>query len=188
MDAATADFIQFDFATLPARDRYKLLVSTILPRPIAWVVTQSATGLVNAAPYSFFNAVGGEPPLVSISIESRADGTRKDTAANIRQSGQFVINLVDHAVAPAMVATATDVAPDISEIDMAALAVAPCGEPGRLRVRTIPNRRTAAGARPGPRPGRVHACGRRRGAGRRPLLYRYAEARHDRPDARRRLV
>ena len=63
--------MQFDFATLPERERYKLIVSTVVPRPIAWVVTQSAAGLVNAAPYSFFNAVSGEPPLLIVSICER---------------------------------------------------------------------------------------------------------------------
>ena len=77
--------MQFDFAALAPKDRYKLMVSTILPRPIAWVVTQSAAGVVNAAPYSFFNGVGGDPPLFTVSIEGRASGGRKDTANNIRE-------------------------------------------------------------------------------------------------------
>ena len=61
----------FDFDTISAQDRYKLLVSTVGPRPIAWVVTQDADGLVNAAPFSFFNAVSGDPPLVIIGIGGR---------------------------------------------------------------------------------------------------------------------
>ena len=117
--------MQFDFAEISAKDRYKLMVSTILPRPIAWVVTQSAAGLVNAAPYSFFNGVGGDPPLVSISIEARGDGSRKDTSANIRGSGQFVVNLVSDAVAHGMVVTAIDFAPDVSEVAEARLATVP---------------------------------------------------------------
>ena len=63
--------MEFDFAALAAADRYKLMVSTIVPRPIAWVVTRSAAGVVNAAPYSFFNGVSADPPLVSVSIEAR---------------------------------------------------------------------------------------------------------------------
>ena len=54
----------FDFAKLDARDRYKLLVSTVVPRPIAWVVTQDPDGVLNAAPYSFFNVLSGDPPIV----------------------------------------------------------------------------------------------------------------------------
>ena len=117
--------MQFDFAAMAAKDRYKLMVSTILPRPIAWVVTQSAAGVVNAAPYSFFNGVGGEPPLVSISVEGKGGGGRKDTAVNIRASGQFVVNLVDYAVAKEMVVTAIDFAPEVSEVGEARLTTAP---------------------------------------------------------------
>lgn len=116
--------MQFDFAEVSARDRYKLLVSTIVPRPIAWVVTQSAAGVVNAAPYSFFNGVAGEPPLISVSIEGHGDGRRKDTAVNIRESGQFVVNLVDFAVAPEMVVTAIDFGPEVSEVAEARLSTA----------------------------------------------------------------
>jgi flavin reductase (DIM6/NTAB) family NADH-FMN oxidoreductase RutF len=64
----------FDFAALSAKDRYKLLVSTIVPRPIAWVVTQGLDGRRNAAPFSFFNAFGEEPPVVVIGIGGRTDG------------------------------------------------------------------------------------------------------------------
>ena len=117
--------MQYDFAQLPPKERYKLMVSTIVPRPIAWVVTQSPTGLVNAAPYSFFNGVAGDPPLISISIEGHPDGTRKDTAVNIRHSGQFVVNLVNDAIAPAMVVTAADFAADVSEVIEAGLTTLP---------------------------------------------------------------
>ena len=115
----------FDFADLSAKDRYKLIVSTVVPRPIAWVVTQSAAGLVNAAPYSFFNAVAGDPPLLVVSVDGRGDGSRKDTAVNIRQSGQFVVNLVSDAVAHGMVVTAIDFAPDVSEVAEARLTTTP---------------------------------------------------------------
>ena len=117
--------MQFDFAALAARDRYKLMVSTILPRPIAWVVSQSAEGVVNAAPYSFFNGVGGDPPLCTISIEGRGSGGRKDTANNIRHSGQYVISLVNDAMCQDMVVTATDFDPATSEVEEAKLATAP---------------------------------------------------------------
>ena len=117
--------MEFDFDALSAADRYKLMVSTIVPRPIAWVVTQSETGLVNAAPYSFFNGVGGDPPLVSISIEGRPGGGLKDTAANIARSGQFVINLVSDAMAESMVVTAMDFDPLVSEVEEAGLKVVP---------------------------------------------------------------
>ncbi len=116
--------MQFDFAALADRDRYKLLVSTVVPRPIAWVVTQSAAGVVNAAPYSFFNAISGEPPLLAVSIEGRA-GERKDTAVNIRETGQFVVNLVSDAMSTEMVVTAIDFEPGVSEVAEAGLATLP---------------------------------------------------------------
>ena len=116
--------MEFDFEALLAKDRYKLMVSTIVPRPIAWVVTQSAAGLVNAAPYSFFNGIAGDPPLICISIEGRGGGVRKDTAVNIRESGQFVVNLVNDDMASAMVVTAIDFAPSVSEVSEARLTTA----------------------------------------------------------------
>ena len=117
--------MEFDFDALPPGDRYKLMVSTIVPRPIAWVVTQNEAGLVNAAPYSFFQGVGGNPPLVTVSIEGRPGGGLKDTAANIARSGQFVINLVSDAMTQAMVVTAIDFDPTVSEVAEAELATLP---------------------------------------------------------------
>ena len=117
--------MHFDFAMIPERERYKLMVSTVVPRPIAWVVTQSAAGLVNAAPYSFFNAVSGEPPLLVISIGERENGQPKDSAANIRASGQFVVNLVSEAMAQSMVVTAIEFDPSVSEVTQARLATTP---------------------------------------------------------------
>jgi len=115
----------FDFQTLSATDRYKLLVATVVPRPIAWVVTQSPSGLLNAAPYSFFNVLSGDPPLVAIGIGGRAPGDVKDTGDNIRTSGQFVVNLVAMANAEAMNITAIDFPPDVDEIAEAGLHTIP---------------------------------------------------------------
>jgi flavin reductase (DIM6/NTAB) family NADH-FMN oxidoreductase RutF len=115
----------FDFATLPENDRYKLLVSTIVPRPIAWVVTQDPEGRLNAAPYSFFNVFGQEPPLAVIGIGGRRPGDAKDTGNNIRRTGQFVINLVSEEVAPAMNVTAIDFPPEVDELAEAGLTTIP---------------------------------------------------------------
>ena len=111
----------FDFETLPARDRYKLLVSTVVPRPIAWVVSQDAQGLVNAAPYSFFNAFGDDPAVIAIGCGPRAPGVPKDTLANIRATGQFVVCLVPEAQVEAMVVTAADFPQGTDELDIAGL-------------------------------------------------------------------
>ncbi len=117
--------MQFDFDALSAKDRYKLITSTVVPRPIAWVVTQSAAGVVNAAPYSFFNAVSNDPPLLSVSMGSPRPGADKDSAANIREGGQFVVNLVNEASTAAMVVTAIEFGPETSEVAQAGLATVP---------------------------------------------------------------
>jgi flavin reductase (DIM6/NTAB) family NADH-FMN oxidoreductase RutF len=111
----------FDFAELSAQDRYKLLVSTVVPRPIAWVVTCDPQGRLNAAPYSFFNVFANEPPVVCIGIGGRAPGDMKDTGNNIRATGEFVVNLVAADTAAQMNVTAIDFPHEIDEIAEAGL-------------------------------------------------------------------
>jgi flavin reductase (DIM6/NTAB) family NADH-FMN oxidoreductase RutF len=115
----------FDFAKIPANERYKLLVSTVTPRPIAWVVSQDAKGAINAAPFSFFNAFAGDPPVVGIGIGSRRPGQAKDSRANIRETGQFVVNLVSEETAERMNITAIDFDPGVDELAEAGLTAAP---------------------------------------------------------------
>lgn len=112
---------------LTERELYKLLVNTVMPRPIALVTTRDAQGRANAAPFSFFNLFSHAPPLVVLGIEGRAEPTRpfKDTLANIRASGEFVVNLVDRALAVAMQICAAEFPPDEDEIAAAGLASAP---------------------------------------------------------------
>src|SRR5215469_1690290 len=73
----------FDFADIDSTNQYKLLISTVVPRPIAWIVSQDAKGRINAAPFSFFNAFSDDPPVVGIGIGSRNTGHPKDTRTNI---------------------------------------------------------------------------------------------------------
>ena len=80
---------------LSQRERYKVLSSFVLPRPIAWVTTLGPTGVVNAAPFSMFNMLGEEPPIVMISVNRLQDNALKDTAANITRTGEFVVHLAD---------------------------------------------------------------------------------------------
>ena len=82
----------FDMETLEASGRYKILTATVTPRPIAWVTTLSEDGVVNAAPYSFFNVLGHEPPTLAIGLLA-GSGRFKDTATNILATGEFVVNL-----------------------------------------------------------------------------------------------
>jgi flavin reductase (DIM6/NTAB) family NADH-FMN oxidoreductase RutF len=114
----------FDMESLPPQDRYKVLAATVVPRPIAWITTTSRAGIVNAAPFSFFNAMGNDPPTVVIGIMSR-DGRLKDTAANIFETGEFVVNLVAEANAEAMNITCIDAPPGVNELVLAKLTAAP---------------------------------------------------------------
>lgn len=112
----------FDMQALSGEQRSKLLHSTIVPRPIAWISSVNATGRVNLAPFSFFNVMSGEPPILAVCIGSRR-GVLKDTAQNIAASGEFVVNLVSAALARRMVITSIDFEPQIDESQEADLAL-----------------------------------------------------------------
>ena len=122
--------MHFDLSQIPATDAYKLLVSTVVPRPIALATTVDKAGRVNAAPFSFFNAVSSIPPVVVLGIspgEAGGDGY-KDTERNIRDSGEFVVNLVDEALAERMNICAVDFPTGTGELDLAGLKAVPsCG-------------------------------------------------------------
>lgn len=113
------------FAEIEPRERYKLLCATIVPRPIALVTTIDANGVVNAAPFSFFNVFSEEPALIVLGLQHKAGHVPKDTTRNIAQTGVFVVNLVDEALADAMNITAIDFPPDESEIAAAGLTLKP---------------------------------------------------------------
>ncbi|MBN8918109.1 flavin reductase (DIM6/NTAB) family NADH-FMN oxidoreductase RutF [Xanthobacter flavus] len=114
----------FDFAHLRGAERVKLLSATIVPRPIAWIVTQEEGGALNAAPFSFFNLFSGDPPVICVGIGGRSGGL-KDTARNIERTGEFVINLVSEGLAQKMNVTAIDFPPGVDEVLQAGLSVAP---------------------------------------------------------------
>lgn len=125
--------------TLPLATRYKIMTSTITPRPIAWVTSVSAQGVVNAAPYSFFNAVGAEPPLVVLGLmKDLRTRALKDTARNILDNGEFVVNLVTEADAAAMNETSADAPPEVSEVDYANLRTVPSTVVAPPRIATSP--------------------------------------------------
>jgi flavin reductase (DIM6/NTAB) family NADH-FMN oxidoreductase RutF len=115
----------FDFAEIAPAECYKLLVSTVTPRPIAWVVSQDANGVLNAAPFSFFNAFAGDPPVVGIGIGSHKPGRPKDTRANIRETRQFVVNLVSEETAQAMNVTGIEFDHGVNELMQAGLTTLP---------------------------------------------------------------
>jgi flavin reductase (DIM6/NTAB) family NADH-FMN oxidoreductase RutF len=100
---------------------YAMLASLVTPRPIAWVTTLNESGSVNVAPFSFFNALGGDPPIIGFSPGNRDEGSPKDTARNIRRTHEFVVNLVDEATAEAMNRTAASLPYGESELESANL-------------------------------------------------------------------
>ncbi|MBN9428701.1 MAG: flavin reductase family protein [Burkholderiales bacterium] len=117
--------MQFDMQALAPANRYKILTATITPRPIAWVSTLSRDGVVNVAPYSFFNAMGSEPPIVVIGLLRHEQDRFKDTGRNILDGGEFVVNLVSEAVAQQMNLTCIDAPPEVSEAELAGLRMLP---------------------------------------------------------------
>jgi flavin reductase (DIM6/NTAB) family NADH-FMN oxidoreductase RutF len=107
--------VDLELATLPAIERYKLLIGLVIPRPIAWVSTWSENGIANCAPFSFFNVISEDPPLCIISFNWRSDREIKHTLKNIRRTGEFVVNLADEATANAMHLTGTEIPESESE-------------------------------------------------------------------------
>ena len=113
-----------DPRALPTSDVYRFLISAVVPRPIAFVSTIGGDGGMNLAPFSYFNAVSSEPPLVTIAINVR-DGDPKDTLRNIRETKEFVVNVVSESLLDAMVSTAGDWPRGTSEFGPAGLTPAP---------------------------------------------------------------
>lgn len=117
--------MEIDVASSSVVDVYHLLVGLVTPRPIAWVTTRSPSGVLNLAPFSFFNAFGANPPVVVFSPTLRRDGTKKDTLKNIEASGEFVINAAVAKLAEKINLTAKEIPSDESELALADLHAAP---------------------------------------------------------------
>ncbi len=117
--------MEIDVPSANVVDVYHLLVGLVTPRPIAWVTTRSANGVINLAPFSFFNAFGANPPVVVFSPTLRRDGTKKDTLRNIEANGEFVINAAVASLAEKVNLTSKEIASEESEIALAELHTAP---------------------------------------------------------------
>src|SRR5580765_6090705 len=117
--------MELDLETQFADRAYPILASLVTPRPIAFVTTVDPEGRVNAAPFSFFNLLGADPPILGIAPGDRDDGTPKDTALNIRLMHEFVVNLVDEAIAEAMNQCAASLPYGENELIRAGLTTAP---------------------------------------------------------------
>jgi len=116
---AHADFAALVTAERDRRDNFKTLLSSVLPRPIAFVSTLSSGGFANLAPFSFFNGVGSNPPAVIFSPCTKADGTTKDTLNNLRQVPEFVVNVVPHDIRGAMNQASYPYPPEVDEFEAA---------------------------------------------------------------------
>jgi flavin reductase (DIM6/NTAB) family NADH-FMN oxidoreductase RutF len=113
-------------AELPQRERYKLLIGLVIPRPVAWISTLSANGVPNCAPFSFFNVFSEEPPLCIIGMNPRqSDGRKKHTLRNIERTREFVVNLADEGTVTAMQLCGDEIPEDQSEFSHAGLTPAP---------------------------------------------------------------
>jgi flavin reductase (DIM6/NTAB) family NADH-FMN oxidoreductase RutF len=116
--------VTIGFGDLAGRDRYRLLTSLVVPRPIAWASTWSADGTPNLAPFSYFAALSSTPALVGISIGARA-GSPKDTLTNVRETGALCVNVVTESQLEAMNRTSAEVSPGVDEFELAEVGAVP---------------------------------------------------------------
>ncbi len=133
-DSTEHIYATFDLNGISRSDGYKQLASTILLRLIAWIITLFEHGATNVAPFSFFNVISADPPLIVVGFSAAPDREGKDTLANIRRSGELVVNLVPEELAEAMNITATDAPRGVDEIVLAGLHTEPSVQvsPGRI--------------------------------------------------------
>jgi flavin reductase (DIM6/NTAB) family NADH-FMN oxidoreductase RutF len=116
--------LQIDIDALPPATQYKLISSTVVPRPIALITSYSEEKGHNAAPFSFFNAIGEDPPALVVALESkRGSGDLKDTTINIQNNGQFVVHMVDENIVEAMNVCAINFPYGVNEVEQAGLTL-----------------------------------------------------------------
>lgn len=123
--AEKPDTVTFDFAALSGRERYKLLIGAVVPRPIALVTSVDAQGRVNAAPFSFFNCLSADPAILALGVEYRPSGAQKDTGRNIRETLAFTVNIVSEALLAGMNICAVPFPPGTDELAAAGLTARP---------------------------------------------------------------
>jgi flavin reductase (DIM6/NTAB) family NADH-FMN oxidoreductase RutF len=117
--------VHFDFADLTERQRYKLLIGTVIPRPIAFVTTLGRDGRANAGPFSFFNVLTHDPAIVAIGVENYPDMRFKDTSRNIRETEEFTVHICDDALVQQMEICAIKFGPGVDELALAGLETVP---------------------------------------------------------------
>lgn len=117
--------MQIDPVATAIPELYQYLIGVVTPRPIAWVTTVSPAGVVNLAPFSFFNAFGANPPIVVFSPTLRRDGSKKDTLLNIEKLGEFVVHASVASLAEKINQTSAEIPPEESEVTLAGLSTVP---------------------------------------------------------------
>jgi len=117
--------MKFEMDKTPTRQVYNLLIGLVAPRPIAWVTTMDEKGRLNAAPFSAYNYLSTHPPIVGLGVADRSGASPKDTARNIRRTGEFVINVVTEDLLGKMNICATDFPHEVNELEEAGLTTAP---------------------------------------------------------------
>src|ERR1700722_549438 len=117
----------FDIAKTASHDVYNLLIGLVAPRPIAWITSVDLQGRLNAAPFSAFNYVCLDPPILAVGVANRPGPgvVGKDTAHNIRQTREFVVNVVNEEMAEAMNVCAVDFPPGVNELEIAGVETVP---------------------------------------------------------------
>ena len=130
--------MRIDFAGIDRTLRYKIMSAGVIPRPPALISTVDEAGTPNAAPYSFFNAISDDPPLVVIGLARRAAGPKKDTARNIEETGEFVAHVVVKAMFPGMLIAAAEFPPEVDELPLAGFETAPCEHVRPPRIVSAP--------------------------------------------------
>lgn len=123
-----------DTKTANKEDLYKLLIGSVLPRPIAWVGSVSQDGVDNLAPFSFFNVASNNPPVISISFGNKPDGNRKDSLNNILETEYFSVSMVSHEMAKIMHETSQAFAPEIDEFTALNVKKAKCANIAASKV------------------------------------------------------
>lgn len=130
--------MELDLEGQHVRRSYAMLVSLVTPRPIAWVTSLGKDGSLNAAPFSFFNAIGADPPMICFAPGNRTDGAPKDTARNVRATHEFVVNLVDEALAEAMNKTSASLPYGVNELEAVGLTTTPSSVVRPARIAEAP--------------------------------------------------
>jgi flavin reductase (DIM6/NTAB) family NADH-FMN oxidoreductase RutF len=125
-------------ADLAPQERYKLMNAIVVPRPIAWITTRSPSGLVNLAPFSAFTIVSYEPPLLGVNMGRRVNGERKDTARNVIDTGEYVVNIATEDMIDLIQKSSAPHPPEVSEVEVLGLPLLPSVDVNVPRLANAP--------------------------------------------------